>query len=74
MSCEQRKRLKGAAIILALYAVAFGVPSALLSGEWTDVLIIAMVFGLPTCYLAGCFDPSVWRTAYGRFKEHTRLH
>lgn len=71
MSCEQRKRLKGAAIILALYVVVFGLPSALLSGRLIDIPVIALIFGLPTCYLAGCFDPSVWRTAYGRLEEHS---
>jgi hypothetical protein len=73
MPPEQIKRIQGGALILAFYAVIFGLPSAILSRSLLDLLVLPLVFGLPTCYLMGVFDSKVWRVNHDRTKEHTRL-
>lgn len=74
MSRETRKRLIQAAIIFALYAVVFGVPSTMLSGDLIDIPVLGVVFGLPTCVLLGIIPPRTWSLPYGRVKEHSRLY
>lgn len=71
MTCKTRKRLHQAAIILAIYAVLFGLPSTLLSGNLIDIPILAVIFAIPTWVLLGPLPQTSWSHTHGRIEEHS---